>query len=138
MKHEVNFMKWLAVEENLHKLGKLVATITVEVDDENIIPVIRLEQQRVKNLAEKIRTRQWRGATNQAITDVVNIGIGGSHLGPLMVTEALRPYTLHDLNIHFVSNIDENHINDTLEYLNPETTFFIIDSGTISTENELI
>ncbi len=104
----------------------------------DILPEIKEERQRVKKLAEKIRTRQWRGATNQAITDVVNIGIGGSHLGPMMVTEALRPHSLHDLNIHFVSNIDENHINDTLEYLNPETTFFIIASKTFTTQDTMV
>ena len=99
---------------------------------------IKDERDKVKLLAEKIRTRQWRGATNQAITDVVNIGIGGSHLGPLMVTEALKSHSLHDINIHFVSNIDENHINDTLEYLNPETTFFIIASKTFTTQDTMV
>jgi glucose-6-phosphate isomerase len=108
------------------------------LDGVDILPEIREERERVKRLAEKIRTRKWRGATNQAITDVVNIGIGGSHLGPLMVTEALRPHSLHDLNIHFVSNIDENHINDTLEYLNPETTFFIIASKTFTTQDTMV
>ena len=107
-------------------------------DGVDITLEIKEERERVKLLAEKIRTRKWRGATNQAITDVVNIGIGGSHLGPLMVTEALRPHTLHDLNIHFVSNIDENHINDTLEYLNPETTFFIIASKTFTTQDTMV
>ncbi|MEJ2141294.1 MAG: glucose-6-phosphate isomerase [Gammaproteobacteria bacterium] len=108
------------------------------LDGVDILPEIRSERERVKDLAEKIRTRKWRGATNQAITDVVNIGIGGSHLGPQMVTEALRPHSLHDLNIHFVSNIDENHINDTLEYLNPETTFFIIASKTFTTQDTMV
>lgn len=108
------------------------------VDGVDILPEIRSELERVKQLAEKIRTRQWRGATNQAITDIVNIGIGGSHLGPLMVTEALRPHALHDINIHFVSNIDENHINDTLEYLNPETTFFIVASKTFTTQDTMV
>ncbi len=108
------------------------------VNGEDILPEIKKERQRVKELAEKIRTREWRGATNQAITDVVNIGIGGSHLGPMMVTEALRPHSLHDINIHFVSNIDENHINDTLEYLNPETTFFIIASKTFTTQDTMV
>ncbi len=108
------------------------------VDGVDIIPEIRDERERVKKLAEQIRSRQWRGATNQAITDVVNIGIGGSHLGPLMVNEALRPYALHDLNVHFVSNVDENHINDTLEYLNPETTFFIISSKTFTTQDTMV
>ena len=108
------------------------------VDGVDIMPEIREERERVKELAEKIRARQWRGATNQAITDIVNIGIGGSHLGPQMVNEALRTYALHDLNVHFVSNIDENHINDTLEYLNPETTLFIIASKTFTTQDTMV
>ena len=110
----------------------------IMVDGQDILPEIKEELGRVKQLAEKIRTRKWRGATNQAITDVVNLGIGGSHLGPLMVNEALRPHALHDLNVHFVSNIDENHINDTLEYLNPETTFFIIASKTFTTQDTMV
>ena len=108
------------------------------LDGVDIRHEIKDERDKVKLLAEKIRTRQWRGATNQAITDVVNIGIGGSHLGPLMVTEALKSHSLHDINIHFVSNIDENHINDTLEYLNPETTFFIIASKTFTTQDTMV
>jgi glucose-6-phosphate isomerase len=108
------------------------------VDGVDILPEIREERKRVAQLAEKVRTREWRGATNQAITDIVNLGIGGSHLGPLMVTEALRPYSLHDLNLHFVSNVDENHINDTLEYLNPETTLFIIASKTFTTQDTMV
>ena len=108
------------------------------VDGVDVLPEIKSERERVKTLAEEIRTRKWRGASNQAITDVVNIGIGGSHLGPLMVNEALRPHSLHDLDVHFVSNIDENHINDTLEYLNPETTFFIIASKTFTTQDTMV
>lgn len=111
---------------------------SVYVEGIDIIPEIRKERERVKHLAEEIRTRKWLGITNQAITDVVNIGIGGSHLGPLMVNEALMPYALHDLNIHFVSNVDENHINDTLAYLNPETTFFIIASKTFTTQDTMV
>jgi glucose-6-phosphate isomerase len=110
----------------------------VLVDGEDVMPAVRKEQDRVKKLAEKIRTRKWRGCYNQSITDVVNIGIGGSHLGPLMVTEALRPYALHDLNIHYVSNIDENHITDTLENLNPATTFFIIASKSFTTQDTMV
>ena len=110
----------------------------IMVDGVDIYPEIKQERKHVNRLAEKIRTRKWRGATNQAITDVVNIGIGGSHLGPLMVTEALKSHSLHDINIHFVSNIDENHINDALEYLNPETTFFIIASKTFTTQDTMV
>jgi len=122
----------------LHTALRDLGSESVMVDGVNILPEIKQERERVKQLAEKIRTRKWRGVNNQAITDVVNLGIGGSHLGPLMVTEALRPYTLHDLNVHFVSNIDENHINDTLEFLNPETTFFIIASKTFTTQDTMV
>jgi glucose-6-phosphate isomerase len=105
----------------------------VRIDEE-----IKTELHRVKVLAEKIRTRQWLGHSNQPITDVVNIGIGGSHLGPLMVTEALHPYSIHDLHIHYVSNIDENHITNTLEVLNPDTTLFIIASKSFTTQDTLV
>lgn len=105
----------------------------VRIDEE-----IRQELVRVKALAERVRTREWRGHSNQPITDVVNIGIGGSHLGPLMVTEALRPYAIHDLHIHYVSNIDENHINNTLESLNPDTTLIIIASKSFTTQDTMV
>lgn len=105
--------------------------------DERIDEEIKTELARVKELAESIRTRQWRGHSDQPITDVVNIGIGGSHLGPLMVTEALHPYSIHDLKIHYVSNIDENHINNTLETLNADTTLFIIASKSFHTQDTL-
>ena len=104
----------------------------VRIDEE-----INSELDRVKALAESIRSRLWRGHSNQPITDVVNIGIGGSHLGPQMVTEALRPYSIHDLNIHYVSNIDENHINNILEKLNQDTTLFIISSKSFTTQETL-
>jgi len=122
----------------LHSALREQEAQSLKVDGVDILHEIKEERQRVKQLAEKIRTRQWRGVSNQAITDVVNIGIGGSHLGPLMVNEALRPYTLHDLNVHFVSNIDENHINDTLEFLSPETTFFIIASKSFTTQDTMM
>ena len=107
-------------------------------DGERIDEEIKEELKRVKALAESIRTRRWRGHSNQPITDVVNIGIGGSHLGPLMATEALRPYAIHDLHIHYVSNIDENHINNTLESLNPDTTLFIISSKSFTTQDTMV
>jgi len=107
-------------------------------DGVDILPEIKEERAKVKRLAEKIRSREWRGVTGQAITDVVNIGIGGSNLGPLMVNEALRSYSLHDLNVHFVSNLDESHINSTLEYLDPKTTFFIIASKSFKTQDTMV
>lgn len=108
------------------------------VDGEDVMPEVQAELGRVKELARKIRSREWLGATHQPITDVVNLGIGGSHLGPLMVTEALRPYCVHDLKIHYVNNIDENHINNTLETLNPETTLFIIASKSFTTQDTMV
>jgi glucose-6-phosphate isomerase len=110
----------------------------MKIDGVDVMPEVSSELKRVKQLSESIRTRHWRGVTGQPITDVVNIGIGGSNLGPLMATEALRPYAIHDLHIHYVSNIDENHINDTLEQLNPETTLFIIASKTFTTQDTMV
>lgn len=107
------------------------------VDGEDIIAKVHHELERIRDISDAIRSRRWLGCTGQGITDVVNIGIGGSDLGPKMVTEALRPYALQDLRNHFVSNLDENHINDTLEGLNPETTLFIVSSksfGTLETK----
>ncbi|MCW9012853.1 MAG: glucose-6-phosphate isomerase [Gammaproteobacteria bacterium] len=108
------------------------------IGGEDVMPEVCGELKRVKQLAESVRTRCWRGVTGQPITDVVNIGIGGSHLGPLMATEALRPYAIRDLHIHYVSNIDENHINDTLETLNPETTLFIVSSKSFTTQDTMV
>jgi len=104
----------------------------------DVMPEVQSELERVKVLAESIRSRRWRGATNQPITDVVSIGIGGSNLGPLMATEALRPYAIHDLKIHYVSNVDENHILNTLEGLYPETTLFIIASKSFTTQEAMV
>jgi len=110
----------------------------VYVTGQDVSKEIEAEQNRVKQLAERIRKRVWRGGTNQPITDVVNIGIGGSHLGPEMVIEALTPYAIRDLKIHFVSNIDENHINNTLEQLSPETTLFIVSSKSFTTQDTMV
>jgi len=107
-------------------------------EGENVMPEIRHELDRITRLANDIRNRTWRGATNQPITDVVNLGIGGSHLGPMMATEALHPYAIHDLKIHYVNNIDENHINNTLETLNPDTTLFIVASKSFTTQDTMM
>jgi len=108
------------------------------VQGEDVMPAIREQLQHVRHFSEAIRTRTWRGYTGQPITDVVNIGVGGSDLGPLMACEALRPYAIHDLRMHFVSNVDESHIIDTLEMLKPETTLFIIASKSFTTADTLI
>jgi len=110
----------------------------IKVDGQDVHPNIQRELDRIAEISEAVRSRRWRGIDGQAITDVVNIGIGGSDLGPKMVIEALRPYTLHDLNIHFVSNLDENHILDTLERLKPSTTLFVVSSKSFTTQDTLL
>ena len=89
----------------------------------------------MKVFVNKIRGGEWKGYTGKSMTDVVNIGIGGSDLGPLMVTEALKPYGSNGpLNVHFVSNVDGTHIAEVCKKLNAETTLFIIASKTFTTQ----
>ncbi|MGW8247238.1 MAG: glucose-6-phosphate isomerase [Acidiferrobacterales bacterium] len=110
----------------------------VLVNGKDVMPEIHEQLRRLRGFSEAVRTRVWRGYTGQPITDVVNIGVGGSDLGPLMACEALKPYAIHDLHMHFVSNVDESHIIDTLEHLKPETTLFIIASKSFTTADTLI
>jgi len=110
----------------------------VMLDGEDVMPEVRAELIRIRALAEAVRRRQWRGVSGQPITDVINIGIGGSSLGPEMLTDALRPYGIHDMRFHFVSNVDENHIMDTLEVLKAETSLFIISSKSFTTQDTML
>lgn len=105
----------------------------MEVDGENTAPVVDDVLQHMKEFSEEIRSGSWTGYTGKAITDVVNIGIGGSDLGPVMVTEALKAYSKPGLNVHFVSNIDGTHLAETLKGLNQETTLFLVASKTFTT-----
>src|SRR5690606_34179790 len=93
--------------------------------------------QKMKEFSGKVRSGEWKGYTGKAITDIVNIGIGGSDLGPVMVTEALKPYAKKGLNVHFVSNVDGTHIVETVKNLNPETTLFLIASKTFTTQETM-
>lgn len=104
----------------------------VYVDGEDVMPKINAVLAKMKSFSQKVRSGNWKGYTGKVITDVVNIGIGGSDLGPLMVTEALTPYK-SVVNVHFVSNVDGTHISETLKKLDPETTLFIIASKTFTT-----
>ena len=105
-------------------------------DSKNVIPEIVAVQKKIKSFSEEVITGTKKGYTNKAFTDVVNIGIGGSDLGPTMVVEALQYYKNH-LNVHFVSNIDGDHVNEILKKLNPETTLFVIVSKTFTTQETL-
>jgi glucose-6-phosphate isomerase len=107
------------------------------VDGKDVMPEVNAVLAHMKRFSEAIRNGQWTGYTGRAITDVVNIGIGGSDLGPVMVTEALKPYAKPGLQVHFVSNIDGTHIAETVKSLNPETTLFIVASKTFTTQETL-
>ncbi|MFM7022257.1 MAG: glucose-6-phosphate isomerase [Flavobacteriales bacterium] len=109
----------------------------VLVDGEDVMPGINAVLQKMKAFCEKVRSGNWKGYTGKSITDIVNIGIGGSDLGPYMVTEALKPYAQQGLNIHFVSNVDGTHIAEALKKVNPETTLFIVASKTFTTQETL-
>ncbi|MFK7904769.1 MAG: glucose-6-phosphate isomerase, partial [Chitinophagales bacterium] len=109
----------------------------VEVNGENVMPAINQVLQQMKAFTEKVRSGEWKGYTNKHITDIVNIGIGGSDLGPLMVVEALKHYQHPDLTVHFVSNVDGTHIAETFKKLDPETTLFIIASKTFTTQETM-
>src|ERR1700744_1917759 len=106
------------------------------VDGKDVMPDVNRVLEQMKKFSERIISGEWKGFTGKPITDVVNIGIGGSDLGPVMVTEALRPYKNH-LNMHFVSNVDGTHIAETLKVVNPETSLFLIASKTFTTQETM-
>ena len=108
----------------------------IAVDGHEIMPDINAVLEKMKRFSERVISGNWKGYSRKAITDVVNIGIGGSDLGPVMVTEALKPYKNH-LNLHFVSNVDGTHIAETLKKVNPETTLFLIASKTFTTQETM-
>ncbi|MEY1580203.1 glucose-6-phosphate isomerase [Providencia manganoxydans] len=108
----------------------------IYVDGKDVMPDVNAVLEKMHKFSERIISGEWKGYTGKAITDVVNIGIGGSDLGPFMVTEALRPYKNH-LNMHFVSNVDGTQIAETLKPLNPETTLFLIASKTFTTQETM-
>ena len=108
----------------------------VLVDGKDVMPQINEVLDQMKSFSEKVISGEWKGFSGKEITDVVNIGIGGSDLGPVMVTEALKHYKTR-LNIHFVSNIDGTHLAETFKEINPETTLFIVASKTFTTQETM-
>ncbi|WP_431162273.1 glucose-6-phosphate isomerase [Flagellimonas beolgyonensis] len=109
---------------------------TVLVDGENVVEEVYQVKEKIKSFSEAVISGNRKGHTGKAFTDVVNIGIGGSDLGPAMVTEALKFYKNH-LRVHFVSNVDGDHVHETLKELDPETTLFVIVSKTFTTQETL-
>ena len=122
----------------LHTALRYQGSEPLVVDGIDVHAEVSNELERIKPLCAKIRNGDWLGATGKPITDVVNIGIGGSHLGPQMVTEALKPFVADNLNMHFVANIDENQIDDTLRNLEADTTLFIVCSKTFTTQETML
>lgn len=120
----------------LHTALRAKASASVLVDGENIIPKIQAVKAQMKDFSQRVISGEWKGYTGKEITDVVNIGIGGSDLGPVMVTEALKSYKTR-LNVHFVSNVDGTHIAETLKKVDPETTLFLIASKTFTTQETM-
>ncbi len=120
----------------LHTALRAKESDKVFVDDENVIPEVFSVKKKIKAFTSEIKSGNKKGYTNKVFTDVVNIGIGGSDLGPAMVTEALQYYK-NNLNIHFVSNVDGDHTQEVIKKLNPETTLFVIVSKTFTTQETL-
>jgi len=110
----------------------------IRVDGRDVMPNVQEVLQQMRRFTEEVRGGIWRGYTGRPIHDVVNIGIGGSDLGPRMVTRALAHYGRDDLRVHFVSNIDGTHLSETLKGLNPETSLFIVASKTFTTQETMV
>jgi len=120
----------------MHTALRYQGSEPVMIDGKDVMPEVREVLAQMKLFSEKVISGQWKGYSGEKITDVVNIGIGGSDLGPVMVTEALKPYSTR-LNLHFVSNVDGTHIAETLKNLNADTTLFIIASKTFTTQETM-
>ena len=121
----------------LHVALRNTADRPIFVDGEDVMPEVMRVREQMRVFSEAVRSGAWRGQTGERMADVVNIGIGGSDLGPVMVTEALKPYRQAGLAVHFVSNVDGTHIIETLKPLRPETTLFIVASKTFTTQETL-
>ena len=108
----------------------------IEVDGEDVMPGVNDVLARMCKFTDDVREGRWLGCSGKPITDIVNIGIGGSDLGPVMVCEALKPFAKEGLNVHFVSNVDGTQIVETLKGLSRETTLFVIVSKTFTTQED--
>ncbi|MEZ0612498.1 glucose-6-phosphate isomerase [Fibrella sp. WM1] len=120
----------------LHVALRNRANTPILVDGADVMPEVNAVLDHMKTFTEQVRSGAWKGYSGEAITDVVNIGIGGSDLGPVMVTEALKPYA-GTLKVHFVSNVDGAHIYETLQQVRPESTLFLIASKTFTTQETM-
>ena len=121
----------------LHTALRNRSNTSVFVDGKDVMPDVNAVLAQMRLFSDKVRNGTWLGYTGKRITDIVNIGIGGSDLGPVMLCDALKPYASPSLNVHFVSNIDGAHLMRALEKCNPETTLFIVASKTFTTQETM-
>ena len=117
----------------LHTALRNFSEVPLKMDGSDVMPEIRAVLRQMKDFCARIHSSEWKGYTGKKIKHIVNIGIGGSDLGPVMVTEALRPYWKKGIQTHFVSNVDGTHIAETLKKVNPEETLFLVASKTFTT-----
>ncbi|MEL7194371.1 MAG: glucose-6-phosphate isomerase [Bacteroidota bacterium] len=121
----------------LHIALRNQSNATIEVDGEDVMPAVNEVLGRMETFSEQVIEGSWKGYTGKRITDIVNIGIGGSDLGPVMVTEALKAYWKPGMHVHYVSNVDGTHIAETLKQVDSETTLFMIASKTFTTQETM-
>eukprot|EP00128_Syssomonas_multiformis_P005247 Colp12_sorted_trinity150504_noHs@27930 len=131
---KINFTEGRAV---LHVALRNRSNRPILVDGKDVMPDVNAVLAQMRTFTEAVRSGSWKGYTGKAITDIINIGIGGSDLGPVMVSEALKSFSKRDLNVHFVSNVDGTHLAEVLRKLNPETALFIIASKTFTTQETI-
>ncbi len=121
----------------LHTALRAPKDTPIMMDGEDVSPEIHDVLARMKKFSNDVRSGQWKGHTGKSLTHIVNIGIGGSDLGPYMVCEALKPYTAPQIHMHFVSNVDPTHLAETLKQIDPERTLFIVASKTFTTQETM-
>ena len=121
----------------LHTACRNFSGSPVYIDGNDVMPEVKRVLEQMKDFVQKVHEGQWNGYTGKKIKYIVNIGIGGSDLGPVMVTEALKPFWQKDIQTYFVSNVDGSHITETLKKVNPEETLFLIASKTFTTQETM-
>lgn len=131
---KINYTEHRAV---LHTALRNSSNRKVRVDGEDVMPNVRRVLSKMAKFVRAVHSAEHRGYTGKRITDIVNIGIGGSDLGPYMVTEALSPYAVRGIKVHFVSNIDGVHVGEVISRIDPERTLFVVASKTFTTQETL-
>ena len=122
----------------LHTALRAPKDAVINVDGENVVPYVHNVLERMKAFSNSVRSGVWTGHTGKALRHIVNIGIGGSDLGPYMVCEALKHYTAPHIDMHFVSNVDGTHLAEVLKKIDPEQTLFIVASKTFTTQETMV